>query len=785
MKCAGRLAMIAFSPDGSELATLSADGVAELWDPATGRPLAPPIKLDGGAGALVFSPDGTKVAISGGGSVAIWDPSTGKPVTAPMRHLEGSPLVFSPDGIRFATVYDDGRRGNKTVGLWDAATGQPTGRATLQNRGVKAVALRATDGSIKAASIAFGRQGTLVAAASEPDGENSGLPANAPKAVRLWDGVKGQPISRLLIHDKGTGLVSLSGDGTRLVTAGDGSGKTVRLWDTLTGELLSQSTFLRQHELSSAKLQVEAVSISDDGAKVAIFGDHEIRQWDAATGKWGEPLRLPADDRVLALAMSPDGGKLAVATMDNTVELWNEATGERIGLDRPIRHAKLIRSVAFSANGSMLATASSDNTARLWDAATGRPLGPPLRHDDEVLAVAFSRDGAQLATVAGNNAVWFWPIPPSLPEDPLAVAAVASILSRYEDGPDGILHNSAVADDAWKLVSRTSWLDQQRIIDSRLARGWHENEAAANETADRWFAAAFHLRWLCKMEPAETRWQQRFANDTEQLSRTGSYRPGLKMLAEGAADGTWSPDDTRIAVGGTSSASRGIRLLTLAQNKIDSLTPTGTDPVWSRGEGRFVAFSDQQSGEASPSIWVVDLPGKQTKQVANGRFAGWLADGKSVCFIAKVDGQSAIQSLDVSEARVKPLTLWMGFSDDVATVSPDGQFVVGFSGCELRIWSIARKEIIDRHSLSGRPICLPNWSPEGAQVAFASDALADLNDLWIYDAATHQMNRILVGPYNRPHFSADGKRLCVDKIDSGREELWLLDLQLPSAAKHP
>ena len=66
--------------------------------------------------------------------------------------------------------------------------------------------------------------------------------------------------------------------------------------------------------------------------------------------------------------------------------------------------------MAFSPDGHRLATASGDNTVRVWDADTGQPLGDPLTgHTDSVSSVAFSPDGHRLATASDDNTVRLWP----------------------------------------------------------------------------------------------------------------------------------------------------------------------------------------------------------------------------------------------------------------------------------------------------------------------------------------------------------------------------------------
>jgi len=110
---------------------------------------------------------------------------------------------------------------------------------------------------------------------------------------------------------------------------------------------------------------------------------------------------------VTSIAFAPDGKVLASASFDESLSLWDAASGKE--LRRISGHPKL-SDFGFSPDGRMLATAGWDGTIRLWEAATGRPIRQIWAHAERILALRFSPDGKLVASGTPDGTITFWEV---------------------------------------------------------------------------------------------------------------------------------------------------------------------------------------------------------------------------------------------------------------------------------------------------------------------------------------------------------------------------------------
>jgi WD40 repeat protein len=205
---------------------------------------------------------------------------------------------------------------------------------------------------------------------------------------RLADQPPERPVTSLAVLDARTLAV---GTGDRVKRP---SG-TFELWDLPSGRKI-EPHFQEPNG-------VRAVTVCPAKKVVAwATGYRKVKVWDV---RKQDPIEFPQQTDYQAIALSPDGTRLAVA-LDRPVRLFDVEKRREHAVLRG--HTGRVEAVAFSPDGATVATGSWDQTVRLWDAATGRERARFNWPIGRVFSLAFAPDGLRLAAGGDTGAVVVW-----------------------------------------------------------------------------------------------------------------------------------------------------------------------------------------------------------------------------------------------------------------------------------------------------------------------------------------------------------------------------------------
>jgi WD40 repeat protein len=213
--------------------------------------------------------------------------------------------------------------------------------------------------------------------------------ADGTLAIVDVSGEKPKELSAQGAHTAGVACVAFSPDGSRLASVG-GDG-VLRVWSVAENGALTQLVKFEAQVPSTASgfSPLTTVAFSPDSRFVAAAGaDSVVRVWDVQTKSEVRGLRGHTD-WVTSVAFSPDGRFLASvsAEKDNSVRVFELPaldTGAGAG-----GHLLAVNAVAVSPNGKFVATAGTDQTIKIWDIATGKEVSTLIGNADTPFALAF------------------------------------------------------------------------------------------------------------------------------------------------------------------------------------------------------------------------------------------------------------------------------------------------------------------------------------------------------------------------------------------------------------
>ncbi|MGO9915767.1 MAG: WD40 repeat domain-containing serine/threonine protein kinase [Isosphaeraceae bacterium] len=409
----GGVMCVAWSPDGTKLASGGRDKTVKIRDGTTGQQVLSLSGHDSFVWSVAWSPDCRRLAGAGTDpTIRVWDAFTGRgALTLPGHRFRVRAVAFSPDGKRIASASDD-----KTLRVWDSASGRELlclrGESaepwsvswSTDSRRLAAAFNYAEDKKVKIWDVVTGmlvqalKAGKAVIAqvAWSPDGRRLAA-ASWDQWVWVWDPGAGKLLLNFRAHPGKVNTVCWSAEGTRLATGGEDG--TVRIWEAGTARELNA---LRGHHDF-----VESVAWCPDGRLASASRDGTVKIWDPAATREAiilagrSPVAWSPDGRLLATrgtATDPDRGTLVIFN----AAMWNEVGRLRASVG--------LKSADWSLDGARIALGSSDGTVQICEVATGRVLKSMTARSGGIQTVAWSPDGRMLATplAGGDRSVTIW-----------------------------------------------------------------------------------------------------------------------------------------------------------------------------------------------------------------------------------------------------------------------------------------------------------------------------------------------------------------------------------------
>jgi WD40 repeat protein len=345
---------VAWSPDGSKIATASLDDTARVFSSSSGSTLLTLTGHSDWVRSVAWSPDGSNIATASDDRTArVWSSSNGSTLLTLEGHSQFVwSVAWSPDGSKIATASDDG-----TARVWSSS-----GRTQLN---FKVYIMRVT-------SVAWSPDGSKIATSSAGDGVyvfNSSSTFTRPGCYESSPTLR----QRSYYCSSVTTLTRLQNCGYSCLND----------WCAYSGD----SHCWWCSVCSSPCFDFYPDKMYDSiSSRCVSYGSNNLQ---TLTGH---------SESVNSVAWSPDGSKIATASNDGTARVWSSSNGST--LLTLTGHSNKVTSVAWSPDGSKIATVSFDGTARVWSSSNGSTLLTLTGQSDYAWSVAWSPDGSKIATAS-------------------------------------------------------------------------------------------------------------------------------------------------------------------------------------------------------------------------------------------------------------------------------------------------------------------------------------------------------------------------------------------------
>ncbi len=730
---------VAFARDGARFATGSWDGKARIWDVKNEK--QPLLTIPYGAlyvHAVAFSPNGELLATAGNDKSGYVHIWNAK-TGALVRTLKGH-----RDDVLSVVFSNSGDRlltasYDKTARLWDVATGNELRQYLGHNWWVWSAEFSPDESHIVTAS----QDGTAI----------------------VWGAQSGRPERTFRGHTGPVYAAAFSPDGASVVSGGYDN--RLLIWKPAEVQPFDYASAVSGGEIAPPKYRaleghtapIRSVAFAPNGKMVLSAGhDNTVKLWDFATGKLVKSLRGHGG-WVRSAAFSPDGHWVLSGSHDYEAKLWSIAGYEevRVFQGRVLAgHADAVLSAAFSRDGREIVTASRDRTAKTWDFATGKLLHDfDEGHDYLASTVAYFPDGKRLLTAAADNTARIWDVTTGTEIFRLQHTGRGSVATLSHDGKWVLTGGDDKSAKLWNADT------------GELVRGIppQDTEITAVTFApdDRTFATG-DAAGRCGVWQTETAAQLKFSNAHTGKITALAFVPGAGRVLTASADhtvGQWNVATNDEPVALILKPDSAVESLALVAGKRQALV-LGDDhrvTLWDLDRAQLLKVLDTRG---TPSQLAVSRDGAR---------ALWADNEQRLVRLWDLAADREIHSPIDKDPNSPFLTLKSGqvWSADFA---PDGASIVTVGGNGARLWDLAtatERMAFTPHGV----VASANFSPDGARIVTGSWD----NSAKIWNAATGRAELKLsgrdghTGYVNSACFSPDGTKILTAS-DDRTAKLW-------------
>ena len=391
---------VAFDPAGNEMAGVTLDGAVYVWNLKTHQSDHSSVGANASLFSVAFSPDGSRLAVGGGldvangvnGVVDVYTTSLQSPQTYSDPNTKVNHLAFNPSSDLLAAADD-----NSQVVLLNVAD--------VQSKGVLHL-------SSPVNAVSFNLSGSLVAT-----GDSAG-------SVQLWNTSSLREVGPPMENGSIVYGVAFSPDGHAL--AAGGSAGNVLIWSA-TGRTPQSSTMSGPQQLQ--------LSISSDGKLLATAdknGSVDVR----SLTKGRSPGLLTTREPLTSVAFAPhDATLLAIGEESGSVALYDTSSNHSTVLP-DVRSS--VNDAVFSPDGGSLAVGHDNGTVTLWNLHTRKATAHfkvKNANTGGVVALAFNPDGSALAVSYENYGISVFQ--PGAPDHPGRAVTVDEAIWSLAFSPDG------------------------------------------------------------------------------------------------------------------------------------------------------------------------------------------------------------------------------------------------------------------------------------------------------------------------------------------------------------